>query len=272
MTLYLSSDMEGTAGIVDWAQCVGPGAQYDEGRELLLAEVNAAIEGAIAGGATNVVVNDSHSTMHNLPPARLAGNAEYISGPAKPLYMMEGLDESFDAVFFVSYHASAGTNGVLSHTYNPAAISRVRINGIVAGESGLGALVAQKYGVPVVLITGDQYVGPEAEPFCPGIEAVEVKRSISRSAAASLHPHRACFAIRAGAERALRRLTGIGPPRIELPATLEIEFRTEDMADAVDGFERTAARTVVARDDDPLRLFRMFLKANAATRPLSQIR
>lgn len=272
MRIYLSSDMEGTAGIVDWAQCVGPGAQYDEGRELLLAEVNAAIEGAIAGGATEIVVNDSHSTMHNLPPARLAGNAEYISGPAKPLYMMEGLDESFAAALFVSYHASAGTKGVLSHTYNPAAISRVRLNGNVAGESGLNALVAQKYGIPIVLITGDQFVGPELEPFCPGVEAVQVKRSISRTAAASLHPDNARAAIRAGAERALRRIAEIGPPRIELPATLEIEFRTEDMADAVDGFDRAGDRTVRTTDDDPLRLFRTFLKANAATRPLAQVR
>jgi len=84
--------------------------------------------------------------------------------------MMEGLDASFDAVLFVSYHASAGVSGVLSHTYNRAAVSQVRIGGVVAGESGLNALVAQAYGVPVALITGDQFVGPEAEPFCRALK------------------------------------------------------------------------------------------------------
>src|SRR5215469_462404 len=102
MKVFLSTDMEGTAGVVDWEQCVGDGPQAAAGRRLLLAEVNA----ALAGGATEVVVNDSHSTMRNLPPGELAGRASYISGSHKPLYMMQGLDGSFDAVMFISYHGS----------------------------------------------------------------------------------------------------------------------------------------------------------------------
>jgi D-amino peptidase len=278
MRIYLSSDMEGTAGIVDWAQCVGPGPLYEEGRELLLAEVNAAIDGAVAAGASEIVVNDSHSTMHNLPPTRLHARAEYLSGQAKPLYMMEGLDASFDAAFFISYHASAGTAGVLSHTYNPAAFARVELNGTVAGESGLGALVAQAHGVPVVLITGDQFVGPEAEPFCAGIETVQVKHSVSRTAARSLHPEEARLQIRAGAERAVRRVAAgeFRPPSIDLPATLRIEFRTDEMAGALDVLgdrvERTGPRTVAVTDDQPLRLFRTFLAVNTLTRPLALVR
>jgi D-amino peptidase len=276
MKIYLSSDMEGTAGIVDWAQCVGPGPLYEEGRELLLGEVNAAIDGALAAGATTVVVNDSHSTMHNLPPARLHGGAEYISGQHKSLYMMAGIDSTFDAIFFVSYHASAGTAGVLSHTYNPAAIARVRLNGFVAGESGLSALAAQACGVPVALITGDQFVGPEAEPFCPGIEIVPVKESLGRSAAHSLHPELARARIAAGAERALARLADLTPPAIDLPARLDIDFRTEEMAESLtllgDRVVRTDLRTVTITDDDPLRLFQTFLAANSLTRPLSAIR
>src|SRR5579863_7516265 len=92
MKVFLSSDMEGTAGVVDWEQCIGPGPEAAAGRELLLAEVNAAIEGAIAGGATEIVVNDSHANMRNLPPGQLLGEASYISGSHKPLYMMQGLD------------------------------------------------------------------------------------------------------------------------------------------------------------------------------------
>src|SRR5207244_6895771 len=96
MKVFLSSDMEGTAGVVDWEQCVGDGPQAAAGRKLLLAEVNATIEGALAGGATEIVVNDSHAHMRNLPPGELLGGASYISGSHKPMYMMQGLDDSFD--------------------------------------------------------------------------------------------------------------------------------------------------------------------------------
>src|ERR1022692_813193 len=150
MKIFLSSDMEGTAGVVDWEQCVGDGPQAAAGRRLLLDEVNAAIEGAIDGGACEIVVNDSHSTMRNLPPDAIAGQASYISGSHKPLYMMQGLDASFDAVLFVSYHGSVGASAGLSHTYNPRAVVEARINDVVTGEAGINALVAAHHGVSCV--------------------------------------------------------------------------------------------------------------------------
>ena len=157
MKVFVSSDMEGTAGIVDWAQCSGDGPEAAAGRRLLLDEVNAAIDGAVRAGATEIVVNDSHSTMRNLPPDQLHASAEYLAGAHKPLYMMQGLDDSFDAIFFVSYHGSmGGESAVLSHTYNPNAVAEIRLNDTVVGESGINALVAAHYGVPVVLVTGDQ--------------------------------------------------------------------------------------------------------------------
>src|SRR5260370_8185763 len=107
MRVFLSTDMEGTAGVVDWDQCVGDGPEAAAGRRLLLAEVNAAIEGAVAGGATEIVVNDSHATMRNLPASEIAGGASYISGSHKPLYMMQGLDGSFGALLLFSHHPSA---------------------------------------------------------------------------------------------------------------------------------------------------------------------
>ena len=106
MKVFISFDMEGVAGIVDWSQCRPPGQPYEEGRALLLGEVNAAIDGALAGGATEIVCNDSHGTMNNLNPAELHGRARYVAGRHKPLYMMEGMDASVDAVFFVGYHGS----------------------------------------------------------------------------------------------------------------------------------------------------------------------
>jgi len=114
--VFISFDMEGVAGIVDWAQCRPPGQAYEEGRALLLGEVNAAIDGALAGGATEIVANDSHAAMNNLNPLDLHGRAAYIAGRHKPRYMMEGLDASFDAVFFVGYHGLiSGAPSVLSH-------------------------------------------------------------------------------------------------------------------------------------------------------------
>jgi hypothetical protein len=105
------------------------------------------------------------------------GHASYLSGRFKPLYMMEGLDPSYDVALFLGYHAAMTTPGILSHTYNPRAIANVTLNGTVTGEAGINALVAMHHGVPIEVITGDQYVGPEAAPFCPGINVIEVKTS-----------------------------------------------------------------------------------------------
>ena len=269
--MYISSDMEGTAGIADWEQCIGPGPEYETGRRLLLDEVNAAIDGALAAGATEVLVNDSHSVMRNLPPGSLHGRASYLSGRHKPLYMMEGLDDSFDAVFFVSYHGSAGTRSVLSHTYNPAAVAAVRLNGTVTGEAGINALVALQHRVPVVLVTGDDVTAREAERFLPGVVCVIVKESVTRHAARALHPSAACERIRAGAEQALAGETSAALPAIELPARLEVDWLTADMAElatALRGIERTGERTVEIIDADPGRLYRTFVTSIALTRSL----
>jgi D-amino peptidase len=271
--IYLSTDMEGTAGIVDWAQCVGDGPEATAGRELLLGEVNAAILAAVDAGATEIVVNDSHSVMRNLAPERLQGRATYISGSHKPLYMMQGLDESFDAIFYISYHGSMGGDpAVLSHTYNPRAVAEVRLNGTVVGESGVNALVAAHYGVPVVLITGDQTACQEAEAVLPGIHSAVVKESISRFAASSLHPAVARDLIRDAATRALAGVGDAKPPRLPSPSTLEVTWRTADMAEMatwIRGIERTAARVTRATDDDHLRLFRTFITSVLLTRGIA---
>src|SRR5260370_10652558 len=151
MKIFLSSDMEGTAGVVDWDQCIGDGPEAAAGRQLLLDEVNAAIEGALAGGATEIVVNDSHASMRNLPPRELAGQASYLSGSHKPLYMMQGLDGSFRAVLFVSYHRSVGAPAGLSHTDNPRAVTEVRLNGTVTGEAGFYPPLRPHHPTPVGL-------------------------------------------------------------------------------------------------------------------------
>jgi D-amino peptidase len=270
MKVFISSDIEGTAGIADWEQVRGPGAEYELGRQLLTDEVNAAIDGAVEAGASHILVNDAHRTMYNIRPGDLHHHASYLSGRHKPLYMMEGLDATFDAVFMVAYHGAIGAErAILSHTYNPAAIWEVRLNGVAVGESALNALVAFEHRVPVVLITGDDATAEEARPFLPEIEAVIVKRSITRFAAESLHPERARDLIRAGAARALARAGTAPTPAIDLPATLEITFLTADMAEMatwIRGVERTGPRVVAMTDDDPLRLYRTFVTIVALTR------
>src|SRR5579863_475621 len=273
MKVFVSSDMEGTAGVVDWEQCVGDGPQAAAGRLLLLNEVNAAIEGALAGGATGIVVNDSHSHMRNLPPQALAGEASYISGSHKPLYMMQGLDDSFGAILFVSYHGSIGAPAGLSHTYNPRAVTEVTLNGVVTGEAGINALVAAHYGVPVVLVTGDRRACEETAALLPGVHAAVVKEHVSRLAAHSLHPARACALIRETAQRAVAGAAGAASPPVG-SAPLEVSVRTTDIAEAaswVRGVERTGPRELLFRGDDPLAVYRSFCAAILLTRTVAEM-
>jgi D-amino peptidase len=261
--VFISSDMEGTAGVVDWDQCVTGGSQYDYYTGLLTGEVNAAIEGAEAAGATEFLVNDSHSKMANLKPEALAGRAGYLSGRYKPMYMMQGLDATFDAVFFVSYHGSMGSRGsVLSHTYFPTAFAEVTINGEVAGEAGINALVAAACQVPVVLVTGDDTTAVETRRFCPDIHAAVVKKSVTRFAAESLHPAAARDLIRDEAKAAIQTLAVARPPAIATPVTLEIAFRGSDyceLADRIEGVRRTGDLAATIVGDDPLWIYQTFI-------------
>ena len=145
--------------------------------------------------------------------------------------MMQGLDASFDAVFFVSYHGSMSTASPLSHTYNPRAIAEVRLNGTVVGESGINALVALGHGVPIVLVTGDDVTAAEARAICPATHTAVVKTAVTRFAADSMHPHDACALIREQAQRAIAGLSSATLPQIALPATLAVRFRNADLAE-----------------------------------------
>ncbi len=273
MKVFLSSDMEGTAGVVDWEQCAGDGPQAAAGRRLLLAEVNAAIEGAVEGGATQVVVNDSHSVMRNLPPDELAGQASYISGSHKPLYMMQGLDDSFGACLFVSYHGSVGAPAGLSHTYSPRAVTEVRLDGKVTGEAGINALVAAHYGVPVVLVTGDDCACAETAELIPGIRVAVVKQHVSRVAAHSMHPVRARELIREQARAAVAGAPAVPPPSFE-PGVLEVSVRHTDIAEAaswVRGVDRTGPRQLRICGADRLATYRSFCAAILLTRTIAQV-
>lgn len=270
MKLYVSFDMEGISGIVDWEQCTGDGPDYQIGKDLTLGEVNAAIEGAIEGGVEEVWINDSHYRMRNLNPADLSGNASYVSGSHKPMYMMEGLDDTFDMVFFIGYHGSiSGEPSILSHTYNPAVFSRVSLNGIEVGESGINALVALGYGIPIALITGDRATHEQANKLLGDVRGVVVKESISRFAATNLHPCVARSMVRDAAREAAQEVASLAPPAISLPAVLEMEFQTSDLAELacwVKGVERVEGRRAAITGEDALQIYRSFVAVSYITR------
>jgi D-amino peptidase len=273
MRVWMSLDMEGVAGVVDWEQCrPGSGAPYALGCELLQDEVNAAIEGAIAGGATEVVLNDSHSRMANLDPRKIAGGAQYISGRHKPRYMMEGLDDTFDAAFFVGYHGSiSGRPSTMSHTYNPEVFAGAKLNGTYVGESGINALVADHYGVPIAFVSGDEVTWEETAPFARGALNVVTKHSITRASARSLHPTESCRLIREGAREAIKRVAvgAVETPGIDRPATLDLEFQTSDMAEIATwarGVRRTAERGARIAGDSLLEMFTSFVAVTYITR------
>lgn len=263
MKVFISSDMEGTAGVVDWDQCMVGGSQYPYYTDLLTREINAAIEGAQEAGATEFLVNDAHSKMANLRPDALAGNASYLSGRYKPMYMMQGLDSTFDAVFLVSYHGSMGSDGsVLSHTYFPLAFAEVTIDGVVAGEAGINTLVARAYGVPIVLVTGDTTTAEETRLFCPDIKAAVVKQSVTRFSAESLHPDSAQKLIREQARLAIEELPSGSEPAVSAPVTLGITFRSSDyceLASRVAGVERHGTLSASITGVDPLEIYRAFI-------------
>lgn len=276
LKVYISIDAEGVAGITDWDQIRTKGDDFAIGRRLLLGELNAAIDGVLAiDPQATVVVNDAHATMRNFPPDELHGNAQLIAGQHKPLYMMQGLDGSFDAILFIGYHGSIGAHpAILSHTYNPRAIWEVRLAGRPVGESALNGLVAAHYGVPIVLVSGDEATATEARDLIPEVETVVTKTSHGRFAATNLHPAVAREQLRLGVQRALGQMGGRDlVPQYAAPARFEVTFLTADMAEAclpLRGVEAVPehARTVACAGSDLLALFRTFVGMVLITRTL----
>src|SRR5690625_3541862 len=162
MKIYISVDMEGVAGVVSWSQ-VTPGQPEDPAaREWMIEAANAAVEGALEAGATEVIVNDSHNGMRNLLLHQLHPHARLISGGLKDNAMMAGIDNTFSAAMFVGYHGRGGGEGVLAHTWSSSVIG-TRLNGVEVGEWGLNAMMAGEFGVPIVMVSGDDCVAKEVK-------------------------------------------------------------------------------------------------------------
>ena len=230
MRILVSADMEGATGVT-WTADVEVGtAQWHRFRTLLTGDVNACVGGLFAGGATDVLVNEAHSSQRNVFLEDLDDRAAMLTGRHKPLSMMQGIDSGVDGVVFLGYHAAAGVRGVLAHTYLPNSITGVWLDGVLASEGRLNAALAAEHGVPVLLVTGDDRTCVDAAGYAPHARAVAVKEAVSRYAAICLPPARTAAAIaeaaRLGMALAGRRDPDPGPHRIE------VEFDATHLADA----------------------------------------
>jgi len=261
MKVFISVDMEGIAGVTHSRHADNEHPEYQRARKWMTGEANAAIEGALAAGATEIVVADSHSSMDNLLPEELNEAAQLVRGAPRPLSMMHGLDDTFDAVLLVGYHARAGSaTGVIAHTYT-GAVYNVRLNGITVGESGLNAALAGNFGVPVALVCGDDALAAEVGEVMPWAERVIVKWAINAQSARNLTPGAAQKRIRDGAKRALERLPEMKPLILKQPIRLEIDFKQPlhaQIAAEIPGVTRLAERTVAYTGNDALEAIRMF--------------
>ncbi len=205
MRLYISCDMEGATGVVHPDQCTPGKEPYAFGRHWQLQDALAVIRGAFQGGAREILLNDSHNGMKNLDIGALPGNVSLLSGTPKPFSMMEGA-KGCDAIFFVAYHAKAGTHrGVLDHTMSMA-IHEVSLNGRSVGELGVNAALGAYWGVPVLLVTGDCAVCEEARNFFSHpVIACSVKKGVGRHAAELLHPEESASLLENSARMALEQ-------------------------------------------------------------------
>lgn len=267
MRVLISADMEGATGVT-WPGDVLPGTeQWQRCRRMFTSDVNAAVAGFFAAGADEVLINEAHSTMRNLLLEELDRRAVMLTGRHKELSMVEGIQHpAVEAVAFLGYHAAAGAEGVLAHTYLENSITSVRVNGQVGSEGRLNAYVAAEFGVPVVLVTGDDRTCADAAGYAPQAVTVAVKECVSRYAAICKPPAETAAAITAAAQQA-GKLAGRRAEHAISEGTppdgyaVEIEVDAAQLAQAaaiVPTVSRTGDRTVAYRSQSAWEMIRCF--------------
>ena len=262
MKVFISADMEGVSGVTHAEHVLRKGKEHERARKLMTGEVNAAVEGALEAGAKKVVVNDSHHTMRNIIPEELHREAELITGSPKPLSMMEGLDSSFNAAFFIGYHGKRGSYpAILEHTYSGGVVYDILINGISMGETEINSAIAGYYNVPVALVSGDKKLVEEARTLLGNVETVIVKEAIGRTAARCLSPIKARELMKKSAVKALRKVDKLKPFKIKPPINLTVFFVNTGMAEIaelVPGTKRIDGRTVSFSSKDLIEVYKTF--------------
>lgn len=261
LKVFISVDMEGISGVIHWDDVSETGRDYGLFRKLMTQETNAAIEGALAAGATEILVRDGHDTGRNILPDLLRPEAKLLRDwSGGTMSMMEGIDKTFDAVLFIGNHARAGTpDAVLKHTMN-LRLFDVILNGIRMPEAGLNAAIAGYYGVPVVLVSGDLALAKQIREILGNVETVVVKEGIG-NAARMIHPQKAQDMIREKTEEALKRLKDFKPYKVNPPYVLQIVYTDESLAAKaalIPGIVWTSDRAVSVTTSDFEELLRLW--------------
>jgi D-amino peptidase len=263
MRVFISIDAEGCTGIYKLSQVNEGNKDYEFCRAMMESDANAAIRGAFKGGAIDVLVNDAHDNSDNIRIENLDPRARLVSGSVKPLSMMEGISGAFDAVMLLGYHSRKGERGSIAHTYTYSSIAEVRLNGRPVSEAEINGYLAGCFGVPVVFITGDQYITEYMRSVVPGARTVATKRAIGVAAAERSHPSVIWGRIEDGAAAALRDLAN-NPvkPMADAPYTLEIQFATTShatLAMRLPGSRRVSPTTARYKAEDYMTIYNAFL-------------
>lgn len=234
LKVFISVDMEGIAGVVTSEQLGPSGFEYQRARQWMTDEVNAAIQGARDAGATQILVADAHGNGQNVLIDQLPNDVTIIRSWPRPLMMMEGIDSTFGAALFIGYHAStANVNGVRAHTMSSATLTGVALNGTQMPEGGVNAAIAGHFGVPIVMISGDDAAIEEVRRFTGPIEGAEVKRAISFHSAATMTPKAAQELIRQRAKAGVERRASFKPFRLGTSISADISFKNYRAAEMV---------------------------------------
>jgi len=235
MKLLIAVDMEGITGVCNWDHVDPSKVDYQRYRRLMTADVNAAIAGAGAAGVSEIVVSDGHAFGQNILLEELDPRARLNAGNHAPFAMVQGADGQINAAFMVGYHARMGSlHAVLDHTWSSERISDVWLNGQPVGELGLNSAALGAFGVPVLMVSGDQTLGAEAREWIPGVETAVVKQATSRYSAECLPPAVSQPLIREAAERAVKRFKageGPAPVKVSEPVVVTVAFQNTAQAD-----------------------------------------
>jgi D-amino peptidase len=254
LKVLISVDMEGVAGVVTSEQLGPTGFEYGRFREFMTREALAAVEAAQAAGATEVVVADAHGNGQNLLIDEFPANVRVIRSWPRRLGMVAGVDESVDALMFIGYHASTNNpTGVRAHTFSSATLTRVALNGANVTEGSWNAAIAGHFGVPVVMISGDDAAIAEVRKTVGNIEAAETKRSLGFHSAMTLTPQASFDLIRQRAQAALARRQDFKPYRVQGPVTVDVTFKNYTPAEVLAYlpiFERSDSHSVRFRARD----------------------
>lgn len=227
LKVLISVDMEGVAGVVSADQLLPGAFEYERFRRFMTSEAVAAVEGAKQGGATDIVVTDAHGNEENLLVEQFPPDVRIVRGSPRRLGMMGGLDQTFDAVMFVGYHASTSNSaGVRAHTFSSARFTRVTLNGVPVTEGAWNAAIAGQFNVPVIFAAGDDAAVSEIRAAIGDFESVETKHTLGFHAAETMTPDAAQKLIREKAATAMKRLSDRKPYRIANPVAVTISFKS----------------------------------------------